>query len=51
MVRNILGMLAGGDSVEDVLLAYPSLTAEDVASALQYAAWVIDDEQVIPRAS
>ena len=46
MVRNILGMVAGGYSVDQILDAYPSLTREDVSSALEYAARVIDDEQV-----
>jgi uncharacterized protein (DUF433 family) len=32
LVRNILGMIAGGYSIERVLTAYPELTAEDVVS-------------------
>jgi uncharacterized protein (DUF433 family) len=47
MVRNILGMLAGGYNVDRVLESYPELSREDVAAALEYAAKVIDDEQVI----
>ena len=34
LVRNILGMIAGGYDTERVLAAYPELTAEDVAAAL-----------------
>ncbi len=34
MVRNILGMLAGGYTVEKILSAYPELTAEMVRMAL-----------------
>jgi uncharacterized protein (DUF433 family) len=49
MVRNILGMVAGGYNVERILQAYPQLTHEDVNAALQYAAQVIDEEQVISR--
>ena len=49
MVRNILGMVAGGYTVERILTAYPDLTCEDVNAALEYAARVIDDEQVISR--
>ena len=49
MVRNILGMVAGGYTVEHILTAYPDLTCEDVNAALEYAARVIDDEQVISR--
>jgi uncharacterized protein (DUF433 family) len=49
MVRNILGMLAGGYTVDRMLAAYPDLTREDVNSALEYAAKVVDEEQVISR--
>ncbi len=49
MVRNILGMVAGGYTVERILTAYPDLTREDVNAALEYAARVIDDDQVISR--
>ncbi|MBM4029664.1 MAG: DUF433 domain-containing protein [Planctomycetes bacterium] len=47
MVRNILGMMAGGYTVERVLSAYPELTPEMVQAALEYAAAVIDEEQVV----
>jgi uncharacterized protein (DUF433 family) len=50
MVRNVLGMFAGGYSVERILQAYPELTREDLAAALEYAGQVIDEERVIPRA-
>ena len=49
MVRNILGMIAGGDTVDRILAAYPDLTREDVNAALEYAARIIDEEQVIAR--
>ena len=38
MVRNILGMIAGGYSIEKILEAYPELTRESVTAALEYAA-------------
>lgn len=38
MVWIIVDYLANGDSVEEVLTAYPSLTREDVQAALAYAA-------------
>lgn len=47
MVRNILGMVAGGEGVEAILRAYPELSADDVKAALAYAAKVVDEEQVI----
>lgn len=50
MVKNILGMIAGGYAIEKVLEAYPELTREDVAATLDYVSQVIDEEKVIPRA-
>lgn len=47
MVRNILGMIAGGYSIDRILSSYPELTHEDVTAALEYAARVIDEDQVI----
>ncbi len=44
MVRNILGMMAGGYSMAKILDAYPKLTPEDVQAALEYAAKVIDEQ-------
>lgn len=49
MVKNILGMLAGGYTVERILQAYPELVREDVGAALEYASRVIDEEKVIAR--
>lgn len=46
MVRNILGMVAGGYTVKRILESYPELTQSDVEAALQYAAHVVDEEQV-----
>jgi uncharacterized protein (DUF433 family) len=50
MVKNILGMIAGGYTVDRILEAYPELTREMVQAALEYAAAVIDEEQVIAHA-
>jgi uncharacterized protein (DUF433 family) len=50
MVKNILGMIAGGYSMTDILRAYPELSQEAVEAALEYAATVIDEEMVIARA-
>ena len=38
-VGTIVGLLASGHSVEEVLEAYPYLEKEDVNAALSYAAW------------
>ena len=50
MVKNILGMVAGGYTMAGIIEAYPELTNNDVTAALEYASQVIDEEKVIPRA-
>lgn len=47
MVWIVVDYLANGDSVEEVLAAFPSLTREDVQAALSYAA-EMTRERVIP---
>ena len=37
MVSQIFGALAGGDSVDDVLDDYPSLSAEDISAVFAFA--------------
>jgi uncharacterized protein (DUF433 family) len=36
--KTVLGFLAAGDSIEDVLAEYPSLTREDVLACLGFSA-------------
>lgn len=50
MVKNILGLMAGGYSIERILETYPELSPEMVVAALEYAAMVIDEEQVFAHA-
>jgi uncharacterized protein (DUF433 family) len=50
MVMNILGMVAGGYSVDRIVQAYPELTPADVSAALEYAARVVAEEQVLAHA-
>lgn len=40
-VQTVLGFLAAGDSVEDVLEEYPGLTRIDVQACLDYASRVM----------
>ncbi len=35
-VHQIVGMLANGDTIEDLLAAYPSISREDVLGCLDY---------------
>ncbi|HUE04833.1 MAG TPA: DUF433 domain-containing protein [Bryobacteraceae bacterium] len=46
-VHQIVHMLANGDTVEDLLAEYPSLTREDIMACLDYAAQLAE-EQVTP---
>ncbi len=50
MVKNILGMIAGGYNLDRIVEAYPELSKEDVSAALEYAAEVIAEEQVFANA-
>lgn len=50
-VDMILEKLAAGDSVEDLLDAYPVLTNEDISACLLFAAESIKNEVIIPKAS
>jgi uncharacterized protein (DUF433 family) len=50
MVKNILGMMAGGYTLESIMAAYPELTREMIEAALEYAAKIIDEEQVVAHA-
>lgn len=49
LVRNVLGMLAGGYTVERIIDAYPELSREDVSAAVEYASHVVDEDKVLPR--
>lgn len=46
-VHQILGMLANGDTIEELLKEYPSLTREDILACFEYAA-SLAEEQVTP---
>ena len=43
-VFQILRMLACGDSVEDLLQEYPSVTHEDILSCIDYGASLAEDQ-------
>ncbi len=48
MVRNILGMLAGGYTRQQIIDTYPEITVEDVDAALEYACHVVDKQRLKP---
>jgi uncharacterized protein (DUF433 family) len=46
-VHQIVRMLADGDTIEELLKEYPSLTKEDILACLDHAA-ALAEEQVTP---
>jgi len=40
--RNV-GLFAAGDSLEEILTAYPYLEEEDIRPVLAYAAWRVEE--------
>lgn len=47
-VEHVLGMLAAGDSIEDVLSAYPWVVREDILACLAYARRIVGHERIEP---
>jgi len=46
-VHQIIGMLANGDTIDELLKEYPSLTRDDILACLDYAA-SLAEEQITP---
>ena len=49
MVWNILGMFAGGATMDDILKSYPRITREDIVASLEYVMELLDDDDMIFR--
>ena len=47
-VEHVLGMLAAGDSIDDLLREYPWLERDDVQACLVYARRLVGHERVEP---
>jgi uncharacterized protein (DUF433 family) len=45
-VSRLLGLLASGESRDNILKAYPYIEGEDIDEALRYATALADDETV-----
>jgi uncharacterized protein (DUF433 family) len=45
-VARLLGLLAAGETREQILANYPYLQSEDIDEALRYAAFLAEDETV-----
>jgi uncharacterized protein (DUF433 family) len=43
-VSVIVGQIAHGATVEEILQDYPDLAREDITEALEYAAWLAQEE-------
>jgi uncharacterized protein (DUF433 family) len=43
-VSLILNLVANGMSTEEILAAYPYIEPDDIRQALQYAAWLAEEE-------
>ncbi|MHB8765172.1 MAG: DUF433 domain-containing protein [Deferrisomatales bacterium] len=46
-VSVIVGQVAHGATFEEILADYPDLEAEDVREALEYAAWLTQEEVIL----
>jgi len=44
-VSTILMLISEGTTIDELLLEYPHLTADDIAEALRYAAWVVGTKE------
>jgi uncharacterized protein (DUF433 family) len=49
-VGTVVGLVASGYSIPEILEAYPYLEAEDIREALAYAAWRVEEIE-LPLAS
>lgn len=45
-VGTIIGLVASGYSVPEILRAYPYLEEEDIHQSLQYAAWRVEEIEI-----
>jgi uncharacterized protein (DUF433 family) len=45
-VGTIVRLVAAGRTTDEILAAYPYLTAEDIRQALEYAAWRAEERDI-----
>jgi uncharacterized protein (DUF433 family) len=45
-VATVVGLIADGMTTDEILAAYPDLTAEDIAEALRYAADAVREREL-----
>ncbi len=47
-LRTVLASLAAGDSTEEILVDFPSLSAEDIRAAIAFAAASAEEDLPVP---
>ncbi len=45
-VGTVVGLIAAGRTIDEILEAYPYLSREDIQAALSYAAWRSEEVEV-----
>ena len=50
-VATIVGLVAQGRTAEEIVVDYPTLTADDVRAALEFVAMAVSDRQIPLRTS
>ena len=45
-VGTIVGLMAAGRSIQEILAAYPYLEEADIYEALTYAAWRVEEREI-----
>ena len=45
-VGTIVGLMAAGRSIQEILTAYPYLEEADIYEALTYAAWRVEEREI-----
>jgi uncharacterized protein (DUF433 family) len=48
-LRTVLASLSDGDSIDDILAAYPTLTADDVRAVIAFAADSVREDLPAPK--
>ena len=48
-VSVLVGSIADGDSIDELLSAYPQVTRDDIAAALKFAAEAVSSADLIPE--
>ena len=50
-VELIIERLSEGETIEELLIAYPHITKENILAALQYTVLILRNDEILPIAS